>query len=118
MVTFSGKRHNKLNMCSVYQTLSGGPGDESVQLSLCKTLRMIIMCCYSCVAKVCALSYFADVKELNFLEGVLHDDLARKLKESITGQGKLTADDFDDLLPNLTARLGKLLAQNYLYGGY
>ena len=63
---------------------------------------------------MCALSYFADVKDLNFLEGVLHDDLAHKLKESITGRGKLTADDFDALLPKLTARLGKLLGSKYL----
>lgn len=61
---------------------------------------------YKCA---CVSSYFADVKDLNYLEGVLHDNLAHTLKEAITGHGKLTANDFDNLLPKLTARLGKLL---------
>ena len=51
-------------------------------------------------------SYFPDVESLNFLQGVLHDDLADKLKEVITGKGKLTANDFDDILPKLTSKLG------------
>ena len=51
---------------------------------------------------------FADVEALNFLQGVLHDDLADKLKEVMTGKGKLTANDFEDILPQLTAKLGKL----------
>ena len=53
--------------------------------------------------------YFPDLKRLNFLQGVLHDDLAETLKEVITGKGRLTASDFDDILPKLTAKLGKYL---------
>ena len=52
-------------------------------------------------------NYFIGLSNLNFLQGVLHDDLADKLKECITGKGKLTADDFDEVLPTLTSRLGK-----------
>ena len=55
----------------------------------------------------------ADIESLNFLQGVLHDDIADKLKEVITGKGRLTADDLDSFLPNLTDRLGKyILLQN------
>ena len=51
---------------------------------------------------------FADAGALNYLQGVLHDDLAEKFKEIMTGKGKLTANDFDDILPQLTAKLGKI----------
>ena len=46
------------------------------------------------------------MKKLNFLHGVLHDDLADRLKEILTGEQRaLSAKDFDDMLPRLTAGL-------------
>ena len=44
---------------------------------------------------------------------MLHDDLAEKFKEIMTGKGKLTASDFDDILPQLTAKLGKIQIISY-----
>ena len=62
---------------------------------------------------VTAILYLIDLKELNFLHGVIHDDLAKILSDVTEGDGALTAEDFDDILPRLTAGLGEYLMNFY-----
>lgn len=57
---------------------------------------------------ITALTSNLDAEAVNYLQGVLHDDLAEKFKEIMTGKGKLTANDFEDILPQLTAKLSKI----------
>ena len=53
--------------------------------------------------------YLVDLKELNFLHGVIHDDLAKILSDVTEQDGALSAEDFEDILPRLTVGLGECL---------